>query len=355
MTDTTVHEPLGHQPTLASVAQAANVSVSTASRALRNHPHIALATRVKVQAVAKEIGYSPNPYISTLMAHLRATRPIPYQATLAYLDTFRERNLWKNWSVQRQFFAGAASRAQELGFRLERIWAAEPGLSARRLQTMLRSRGITGLLIPPPDDKSIPMEDVPLKLKDFVYVTLGCKLSNPLLHFASNDQFFTAALARAETRKAGYRRIGFVVPEYVENIVENRFSAGFASIPTGANGMQGEEISILRYDRDAREQVLAWFREFQPDCVCSVLPETFHWFRREGIEFPRDAAYAVLDWEDNEFGWAGVDQNSELVGAASVDLLVQLIQRNATGSPDHATGIVIEGEWKPGRTLPLLT
>ncbi len=47
-------------PTIKEVAQAAGVSVSTASRALKNHPRISATTIERVQAVAKQIGYQPN-------------------------------------------------------------------------------------------------------------------------------------------------------------------------------------------------------------------------------------------------------------------------------------------------------
>ncbi|MHA4843828.1 LacI family DNA-binding transcriptional regulator [Flavitalea antarctica] len=47
-------------PTLKELARRLNVSVSTVSRALIDHPRIGLGTRLKVQQLAKEIGYEPN-------------------------------------------------------------------------------------------------------------------------------------------------------------------------------------------------------------------------------------------------------------------------------------------------------
>jgi LacI family repressor for deo operon, udp, cdd, tsx, nupC, and nupG len=47
-------------PTLKEIARRLNVSVSTVSRALIDHPRIGLGTRLKVQQLAKEIGYEPN-------------------------------------------------------------------------------------------------------------------------------------------------------------------------------------------------------------------------------------------------------------------------------------------------------
>lgn len=47
-------------PTLKEIARRLNVSVSTVSRALANHPRIGLRTKMRVQALAKELDYEPN-------------------------------------------------------------------------------------------------------------------------------------------------------------------------------------------------------------------------------------------------------------------------------------------------------
>lgn len=47
-------------PTVKEIARRLNVSVSTVSRALSNHPRIGLRTKTRVQALAKELDYEPN-------------------------------------------------------------------------------------------------------------------------------------------------------------------------------------------------------------------------------------------------------------------------------------------------------
>jgi DNA-binding LacI/PurR family transcriptional regulator len=46
--------------TIKEIAKQLNVSVSTVSRALHNHPSIGLRTRTQVQELAKELNYEPN-------------------------------------------------------------------------------------------------------------------------------------------------------------------------------------------------------------------------------------------------------------------------------------------------------
>lgn len=47
-------------PTIKQIARQLNVSVSTVSRALSNHPRIGISTKDKVHKLAKELGYEPN-------------------------------------------------------------------------------------------------------------------------------------------------------------------------------------------------------------------------------------------------------------------------------------------------------
>ena len=47
-------------PTIKEIAKQLKVSVSTVSRALSDHPRIGLGTKMKVQQLAKEMGYEPN-------------------------------------------------------------------------------------------------------------------------------------------------------------------------------------------------------------------------------------------------------------------------------------------------------
>ncbi len=52
---------MSHIPTIKEIAKRLNVSVSTVSRALNNHPRIGAETKQAVQDLAKELNYEPNP------------------------------------------------------------------------------------------------------------------------------------------------------------------------------------------------------------------------------------------------------------------------------------------------------
>lgn len=60
------------QVTLKQIALEAGVSVMTVSRALRNQPSSASATRQRIQQIAERLGYRPNPLVSALMSYRRS-------------------------------------------------------------------------------------------------------------------------------------------------------------------------------------------------------------------------------------------------------------------------------------------
>ena len=47
-------------PTIKQIAKQLNISISTVSRALHDHPNIGLRTRMRVQELARQLQYEPN-------------------------------------------------------------------------------------------------------------------------------------------------------------------------------------------------------------------------------------------------------------------------------------------------------
>src|SRR5512145_702370 len=82
-------------PTMKIVAAKAAVSSMTVSLALRNHPRIPRSTRERIQTIARELGYRPNPMVHALMAEVRARRPVTSATTLAFITAFPTRDGWR--------------------------------------------------------------------------------------------------------------------------------------------------------------------------------------------------------------------------------------------------------------------
>ena len=98
------------RPTLLKVARAAGVSLTAASMALRNHPRIGAETRRRVQAMARKLGYKPDPHLSRLMLYLRTSKTVKYQETIGFLSDNAHLDEWRGYS-QADYYLGALDRA----------------------------------------------------------------------------------------------------------------------------------------------------------------------------------------------------------------------------------------------------
>ncbi len=72
-----------------NVAEVAGFHVTTVSLALKNSPRLPPETREKIQRVARELGYQPDPMLSALTIYRRKVHKPYFQGTLAWLDNLK--------------------------------------------------------------------------------------------------------------------------------------------------------------------------------------------------------------------------------------------------------------------------
>src|SRR5579862_9812059 len=101
--------------TLADLAQKAGVHVTTVSMALRNHPRLPSVTRERLQRLAVEMGYVPDPLLRALVSYRNELRPDRVRPTLAYVTNWTTRWGWKNVTAHPDFYEGARKAASALG------------------------------------------------------------------------------------------------------------------------------------------------------------------------------------------------------------------------------------------------
>ena len=99
---------------LRDIASAAGVCLMTVSLSLRGSPKISAATRDRIQHLADEMGYRPDPEISRLMRHLRSSRTSQGKVGLVIVDFYPTSDFAEN-SYNQRIRQGAIRRATELG------------------------------------------------------------------------------------------------------------------------------------------------------------------------------------------------------------------------------------------------
>lgn len=335
--------------TLQDVALRAGVHRTTVSLALRNHPRIPAATREKVKAVARRLGYRINPLVSALMQSRRSGRAVKH-VTLAYVTNYPTRFGWRPPHHDRpDFFPGAVDRARDFGYKLEHFWLAEPGMTPDRLSGILSARGINGVIIGrlPPGQHTMDMA-----WSRFSCVALGLTLRAPMLHHVTENHFDAAWQGMQRCHERGYRRVGFVFSEANDSPrVGDRWLGAFLAqqkLFPAAGRLQ--PCPAVPADE---KSFCAWFERARPDAVITNHGRpVLAWLARMGRHVPRDVGLIDLAGDHPESECAGVAHDPAQLGALAVETLVGLMHRNETGVPDAQNEILLTGAWREGRTLP---
>jgi len=334
--------------TLQDVADRADVHRSTVALALRDHPRIPAATRERIRALAKKMGYRQNPLVRALMQSRRSGHAVKH-VTIAFVTNYPTRFGWRPEHHDRpDFFPGAVARAKDFGYKFEHFWLGEPGMTPGRFCAMLRTRGIHGMVIGrlPPGQHALE-----LAWEHFSCVALGLTLRAPRLHHVTENHFDTAWQGMQRCRERGYRRVGFVFSEANDSPrVGDRWLGAYL----------GQQLKFPAKDRlrvcpgSPADQATfaAWFRRERPDALLvNHSGPAIAWLRALGKEVPRDVGLVELE-EHPELGSTGVYYDPAKIGALAVEMLVGLMHRNETGVPDHPHEILLSGEWREGTMLP---
>jgi len=328
------------------IAKKAKVSQSTVSRALKNHPALPEKTRLKIQKIARDLGYTPNPLIASIFRSMRRGNKKESLGTLAFLTAHPTEHEWKDFATYRDFYEGAYKRAIEQGFTIEIHWAANPSITAERLASILLARGIAGVIISSRGSiktfNEIPWER-------FSVVRIG--LSHQTLRFncSVNHQTHTLRLVSNQLVNKGYTRLGFAITAKQNAAAEQNWISG---ILLWQSTQSAENIVPIYFPQNLEKLAfLEWYHTHKPDAVVSVNPDTAQWLREDGLIIPDDVGFALLDWHADYGNYAGADQNNYLAGEAAVDMLVDQLRRNEFGIPDHPRTLLIESSWHEGETV----
>ncbi|RME68496.1 MAG: LacI family transcriptional regulator, partial [Verrucomicrobia bacterium] len=221
------------RPSMRDIARILNISHATVSMALRNNPRISKRRREQVQRVAKELGYRPDPMLSSLAIYRQSKQARPIAATLAWINRWSNPRQLRSYSEYDQYWRGAEDAARRLGYRLDEFPVGAE-MSGKRLNDILLARGIQGILIPPhnPDERWI---DLGIDWQKFAIVRFGFGIADLRADVIGNDQMRSAELAVSCIHKNGYRAIGFVT----DHLFDLRTGANFRMGYLRAMEMQG--------------------------------------------------------------------------------------------------------------------
>lgn len=328
------------------IAERAGVHITTVSLALRNDPRLPETTRKRIQDLAKEMGYSPDPMLSALTVYRNRMKRVHHQGTLAWVCPPVAKG--EKQPAFPAYRRGAEERCAELGYRLENFYFSD--LGGPRLSKVLQARNITGILLPPQAHSRVHLD---FDWELFSSICFGFTLTEPRLHLITNAQYSSTRIAvRALRETYGYRRIGFVTASESDERTDQNFSSGYLSEQRRFE--PENRLPILGLMSGSRQEEITeftrWYREHKPDCVVFLHATVPTLMQHVGLD-TQVCGQASLALDTKMDGIAGIYQNDPIIGRKAVDFLIDMIHRNERGIPPHRFQFLIEGEWVDGKTL----
>lgn len=340
------HWSVNRRVTIRDIAKAANVHHTTVSRALRKDRQIPELTRVRIESLAVEMGYSPDPALASLMRYRSSKLRSSYKGALAWITNYPTREGWR-MHEKIGYYTGAKARAVELGYSLDEFWLNEPGLNSRRASGILSARNIQGLIfLPQPRARA----HLHLDWSRFSALTISHTLTAPHLHVVTNHHFRSMALLMRKIRSLGYRRPGFVCRQRIHESVDRAWAAAFATYQAGPLHRQ---VPLLLYQDNGFQDFSKWIQRHKPDVLVTHDESVFEWLDRLRLRVPEDIGVAAAALHGLPPECSGLNENNEVVGALAVDLVVEMIHKNQKGVPEIPVTTLVEGSWVDGTTLRL--
>ena len=304
------------------------------------------ATVRRVRNAAKDAGYKRNPLAAAVMSELRRSRGSTFRGVLAAVDIAEPQRSDPHGSFHSELVNGGRQRAAELGFKLEAFVVDRAVLTVQRLDTILQSRGIHGVLV-------LPSWDAPdwtgLDWSRYAGVYTDYLIDRPALHCVCCNHYRSIMALLTRLVERGYRRPGLYVERGRDERTQHRYSAGLRAFQE--THPEFEPVPVLSLESHSAAAFQKWFRRHNPDVVLSHFTEVIDWMGLCGARVPETHGFVSLNLIYKTRPCAGLDQQPAELGARAVELLIAQLQRNELGVPSWPMTTTIPARWVEGPTL----
>lgn len=321
--------------TLKDVAKAANVSITTASRALAGYWDVSAETKARVQEVARRLGYTPNLIAQSLV-----------RKETTFLGAYVDDNGIP--LAEQPFFlpviCGVRDRAAELGQHVLLLAKPQGGES---LSTAVKGAHVGGLVVmglttDHPDLGELAETEIPT-------VTIDIAPVGERMAMVTSDNTAQAEAVTNHLIEQGCRRILFLGGKPNTTVNQAREQGYLAALRR--HGIDRVSPRIVHGDfsqHKAHDAVIAAWKEAPFDAVFAASDlmaiGAMHALAQLGLEIPRDVAVAGFDdlaiARHVSPALTTVRQDPVAMGRAAVDALKDL----ASGEEVKHRVIEVPGE-----------
>lgn len=330
---------------LKDIAARAGVSIMTVSKALRDEPDIAASTKVRIRALAEEMGYMPDAFAQAL----RSRRSKLFGVVISALTN----------PVYARTLMAIEEQAHELGYQLLFAQSLNRPEREHKVIRNLLSRRVDGLFITPVYrlESTAPIYEE-LRRRDTPVVLLGHKA--PFCQTFVNVETDDLAASHEATRHLlglGHRRIAFfagppAVPAAQERIEGYRRALREADIQpddslvfaAGSTIEEGEKAALQLLNESPGATAVQAVNDLVAIGAAKV-------FLQQGLHIPRELSLVgfgnVLISEHFRVPLTTVRQPKFRLGGAAMESMLRVLRGEQPGTKRLPAELVIRDSTAP--------
>jgi hypothetical protein len=269
----------------------------------------------------------PTPLIAAWVSARRASKPGNQHVPVAYLTCHPPSFRWKTDTHFRSIYEGAREKAEQFGFYLDEFSLADYPQDLRRLNSVLVTRGVQGLIVGPGLESHILSG---LRWEHYALVTIGYALVAPAIHRVTEDHALGMKLAFEAALRAGHRRIGLSMTRHHNPARRERWLGSYLH-EQYTRLRSTERIPVYLPDNE-RIAANSWRKKYHPDIILADDPAIW-----------KDANVTTLCYAlSAPDGSPGVHENNREIGRHAAQLLVSLVTSNTRGIPNVRQSVLVE-------------
>lgn len=340
---------------LKDIAKAAEVSVSTVSQCLLHKSGPNAQTASRIRALAAEMGYRPNPVLSSLArskfkdTHIAETTPI------AVILHCTDPHYYPPVLAQDNRAVVIETYARQLGYNVH-FYRHDCIPKPKNLIRELYHKGIIGVIVVLQSTRDLSLIlDNDWSQFQMVVASNDYRLSR--FHLACGNIFESIRLTWTNLLALGYKRIGWAVLKHPDDDYDDFIR--YACI-NECQSQTALEYQIPPYSGTSfhdSEPFIKWFLKYRPEVVVGFQIGQYYWLKSAGLRIPQDVSFCHLhiDSKDSsQLDIGGIISMEYDVCQAAVTLLDQLIKHHSLGLFSQSCRIVINPSWKSAASCPIL-
>lgn len=328
---------------------AGGVHPSTVSLALRNSPEISAATRKRIHAVARRLGYHPDPLLDAFNIHRLQILPRKAEPVLAWVTDHPTLASLQASPADAALWAAAQQAASLLHCRLDPFFLGPGALTAHRLDSVLAARGLTAAILACLSSRS------PQPALDWTRLAAvrieSLRFDSPG-YVVATDHRNSLRTALAQMRSRGCRRIGLLLEDSVDAPTAELLASGFLPATPLDENPAGPPVLHLEGGPGAGALIEPWITDHGLDGILTTSPDYPSLVSTRAIPPARELPWACLRICAPSPRVAGMVPRWKQLAEQAVEQLVSLLRTNQHGPPSSPSCTYVSARWQNGSSLP---